>query len=275
MRPDDPEREPTHRQVAATRLGEGAGRTLDSVVAEAPVALVFNGLSHAVMLATPGDLEAFGLGFALAEGVIEAASECFDLEVSAASRGWVVEMRIPEPRFRALKSRRRAMEGRSGCGLCGVDSLDALALDPPRVPPLGFELDAAVLQRAGEALRGRQPLFDRTGGLHAAAWADAQGTLHEVLEDVGRHNALDKLIGALARRGVVGAGPARRVDAVPGFVLMSSRIGFELVHKCAQAGVSALVAVSAPSSMAVEAAQRAGLLLVGFSRGASAVRYAP
>jgi FdhD protein len=268
---DDARLPDAHLSVPASRLeGQLLQPVLESVVVEAPVALVFNGVSHAVMLATPADLEVFGLGFALAEGVIDDAAECHDLEVESVARGMLVQMRIAEPRFRALKLRRRSLEGRSGCGLCGADSLEALSLDPPRVAAATFDPTPAALARAFTGLRERQPLFDLTGGLHAAGWARPDGEVVAVFEDVGRHNALDKLIGELARRGLLRCG-----ESPAGFVVMSSRVGFELVRKCAQVGIPMLAAVSAPSSMAIDVARRANVALWGFCRGSGAVRYVP
>jgi FdhD protein len=268
---DDARLADAHVSVAAARLESQALHAVrESVVVETPVALAFNGVSHAVMLATPTDLEAFGIGFALAEGVIEDVAECHDLEVEPAARGVVVQMRIAEPRFRALKLRRRSLEGRSGCGLCGADSLDALSLDAPPLPAPPLEPTPAALAQAFAGLRRRQLLFDLTGGLHAAGWAHADGEVVAAFEDVGRHNALDKLIGELARQGLL-----RRRAPPPGFVVMSSRVGFELVRKCAQVGIPMLAAVSAPSSMAIDVARRANVALWGFCRGGRAVRYGP
>lgn len=235
---------------------EASGMRMDTVPEEAPVALAYNGISHAVMLASPADLEDFGLGFSLSEGILEQASELYDLELEVGSQGVVLQMRIAEARFAALKNRRRALAGRTGCGLCGVENLDqvARALAPL---PAGPTFAAAALQRALQQLQERQPLHASTGGVHAAAWADVAGNLLLVREDVGRHNALDKLVGALAQAGH---------DVHAGFVLVTSRASFEMVQKAAAVGIPMLAAVSAPTGYAIRVARECGLTLAGFVR---------
>lgn len=238
-------------------MARGAnGDHMDTVPEEVPVALSYNGISHAVMLASPSDLEDFGLGFSLSEGILEDASELYDLELEISSEGVVVQMRIAEKRFLELKTRRRALAGRTGCGLCGVESLDQVA----RVlAPLlcGPAIPALSLRRALSQLQQKQPLHARTGGVHAAAWADASGEVLAVREDVGRHNALDKLIGARLKD---------RRDPGVGFVLVTSRASFEMVQKAASVGISVLAAVSAPTGYAIRLAQDVGLTLAGFVR---------
>lgn len=232
------------------------GPRLDAVPEEIPVALCYNGLSHAVMLASPADLEDFALGFSLSEGILSHPSELYELELETGKQGVVAQMRIAEERFYALKGRRRTLAGRTGCGLCGVESLDQVARELAPLPPRPA-LHAASLQRALESLQASQPLHARTGGVHAAAWADGEGRLLAVREDVGRHNALDKLIGAMARQGL---------DSATGFVLITSRASFEMVQKAASAGMHVLAAVSAPTGYAIRAAEDSGLCLVGFLR---------
>lgn len=235
--------------------GQG-GVHLDTVPEEVPVALTYNGISHTVMLASPADLEDFALGFSLSEGILAHPRELYDLELEAGEQGVVARMRIAEERFFALKGRRRALAGRTGCGLCGVESLDHVAR--PLAPlPASPAMPAASLQRALERLQASQPLHARTGGVHAAAWADAQGRLLAVREDVGRHNALDKLIGALVRQ---------NWTPETGFALITSRASFEMVQKAAGVGIALLAAVSAPTGYAIRAAESAGLCLVGFLR---------
>ncbi|MDC8802008.1 formate dehydrogenase accessory sulfurtransferase FdhD [Halomonas pacifica] len=227
----------------------------DLLALEVPVALVYNGISHAVMMATPADLEEFALGFSLSEGILAHPHECYDLEVREEARGLAVRLTISSQRLAALKARRRNLAGRTGCGLCGTEALEQAIRPIPEVtaPPLS----GAAIQRALAALCDHQPLQASTGATHAAAWCDAGGRIQLTREDVGRHNALDKLIGALARRG----GPS-----TDGFALVSSRASYEMVHKCASAGIGALVAVSAATALAVAQAQQAGLLLAGFAR---------
>jgi formate dehydrogenase accessory protein FdhD len=232
------------------------GPRMDMVPEEVPVALSYNGISHVVMLASPTDLEDFALGFSLSEGILADPGELYDLELEIETRGVIVQMRIAEARFAELKNRRRALAGRTGCGLCGVESLGqvARALAPL---PAGPAIAAAALHRALAQLQQKQPLHASTGGVHAAAWADAAGDLLMVREDVGRHNALDKLIGALAKD---------RCDPAAGFALVTSRASFEMVQKAASVGIPILAAVSAPTGYAIRLAQEVGLALAGFVR---------
>lgn len=234
----------------------GGGAHVDTVPEEVPVALSYNGISHAVMLASPADLEDFGLGFSLSEGILTDPSELYDLELEVGERGVVVQMRISEARLAGLKQRRRALAGRTGCGLCGVESLEQVArvLAPL---PAGPAIAAASLQKALTHLQQNQPLHASTGGVHAAAWADPAGNLLAVREDVGRHNALDKLIGALARE---------HRDMRAGFALITSRASFEMVQKAASVGIPMLAAVSAPTGYAIRLARECGLTLAGFVR---------
>lgn len=233
-----------------------SGTRMDSVPEEVPVALSYNGISHVVMLASPTDLEDFALGFSLSEGILADPSELYDLDLEIETRGVVVQMRIAEARFAELKNRRRALAGRTGCGLCGVESLDQVARTLALLPA-GPAIAAAALHRALAQLQQKQPLHASTGGVHAAAWADAAGDLLAVREDVGRHNALDKLIGALAKD---------RRDPAAGFALVTSRASFEMVQKAASVGIPILAAVSAPTGYAIRLAQEVGLALAGFVR---------
>nr|WP_244160096.1 formate dehydrogenase accessory sulfurtransferase FdhD [Paracidovorax cattleyae] len=246
----------------------------DAVASEVPVALVFNGLSHAVMMATPSDLQAFALGFALSEGLIDTPADCRGIEVFSRSgpqaggggAACEVHLEIATRCYARLKERRRALAGRTGCGLCGIDSLQALDLVPERVRtrPWAAALPAGVVLRAVAAMPGLQVLNATAGALHAAAWATPEGELTDLLEDVGRHNALDKLIGRLALQGRSGE---------DGFVVMSSRASYELVRKCARLDIPLLATVSAPTSLAVDLAAQAGIALWGLCRPPRAVRY--
>lgn len=249
----------------------------DTLAAEVPVSLVFNGIAHAVMMATPQDLEAFALGFALSEGIVDDARDCFDIEVQALSAcraglpdevdATQVDLRISARSFERLKGRRRNLAGRTGCGVCGVESFAGLDLDiEPLVTPYWIErVDARTVLHALDALPARQLLNAEAGAIHAAGWATLDGYLVEVMEDVGRHNALDKLLGTLAVSGKLGQ---------PGFVVMTSRGSHELVRKCARLGIAALSTVSAPTAMGVRMAQRAGVRLWGLCRAPRAVLYA-
>ncbi|WP_225616773.1 formate dehydrogenase accessory sulfurtransferase FdhD [Variovorax sp. 38R] len=249
----------------------------DTLAAEVPVALVFNGVSHAVMMATPQDLEAFALGFALSEGILDSAADCrgIDVQVVDASDaglpegmpGIEVQIDIATRSFERLKDRRRSLAGRTGCGVCGVESFAGLDLSPQRVPPRDWieRIDLATVLRAFAAMSPRQVLNAEAGAIHAAAWATVDGELTDLMEDVGRHNALDKLLGKLAR--------ADRLQE-PGFVLMSSRGSHELVRKCARLGIAAMATISAPTAMGVRMAELSGLRFWGLCRAPRGVLYA-
>ena len=255
---------PTEAVSVRRHVGATASERRDNVAVESPVALVFNGLSHAVMMATPTDLEAFGLGFALSEGLITGRDECRDIEVMAHARGCEVHLTVSARAFAVLKDRKRSLEGRTGCGLCGIDSLAQLDLHPTERVPDHPPIPADVVLRAFGALPARQALNAVTGACHAAGWATPAGELLDVTEDVGRHNALDKLLGRRALAGRIGE---------PGFVVMSSRASYELVRKCARLQVGTLAAISAPTSLAIDIARQSGLQLYGFCRGEQAVDY--
>lgn len=246
------------------------------LASEVPVALVFNGISHAVMMATPQDLEELALGFALSEGILDNASDCHDIEVnmvrdSAADlpdgmHGVEVLLEISSRSFARLKDRRRSMAGRTGCGVCGVESFAALDLSFAPLPhqPWAAQIGLPEVLRAMHRLADKQLLNVQSGGLHAAGWCSVDGTLLDVFEDVGRHNALDKLMGRLARSG--------RLHR-PGFVILSSRGSHELVRKCAKLGIVAMATVSAPTSMGVRMAELTGMRLWGSCRGTQGVLY--
>lgn len=244
----------TYRTVQVNREGRLDG--MDIVAEEVPVALVYNGVSHAVMLATPADLEDFALGFSLTEGIVAQRREIYDIVVEPGELGVEVQIEIASERFAALKARRRNLTGRTGCGLCGVESLEAAVRHPMPLAQRVRVHDDAIL-RAMTELPAHQPLHTLTGGAHAAAWADVDGNLLLAREDVGRHNALDKLIGALAHAGI---------DLAEGFVAVTSRASYEMVQKAASQGISLLAAVSAPTAYAVRVAAEANVALVGFAR---------
>jgi FdhD protein len=224
----------------------------DQVIEETAIALVYNGVSHVVMMATPADLEDFALGFSLSERILDDAGQLYDLEVVSHPRGIEVRMAIAASAFAGLKERRRNLVGRTGCGLCGAESLDQ-ALPQPRPVATDFSCSASALGHAVAALASRQPLKQLTGSVHAAAFCDETGEILALREDVGRHNALDKLIGGLRRSG----------GEETGFVLVTSRASYEMVAKTAAADIPLLAAVSAPTSLAIEQAQASGITLVG------------
>jgi FdhD protein len=257
----------TQTFVVHRHQGTGLQTTQDQLICEHPVAIVFNGLSHAVMMTTPVDLEDFGLGFALSEGLIDNPGECHDISVHEAQHGIEVRMQISARRFEALKTMRRTLAGRTGCGLCGADSLQTLHQHhPAALHSPADTIEPAAILRAFAQLHSQQWLQADTGACHAAAWASIEGHILVTREDVGRHNALDKLIGQLARTGQLGQ---------PGFVLMTSRASYELVSKCARVGIDTLATISAPTSLAVTLAIDTGVNLFGFCRGDTAVQYTP
>ena len=260
---------PGLQQRAAMRHRAGVRSSArDCVAEEMPVALVFNGISHAVMMVTPRELEAFALGFALTEGLIGAASEVFDMEVRVHERSAEVELTIAQESFLQMKQQRRSLAGRSGCGVCGIESIELLDLEPERIEaPQAAAMIAWLtdgVARASRELSQHQTLMQQSGGVHAAAWCGPDGAVLRVCEDVGRHNALDKLIGHLAREGM---------DLQAGFVFMSSRASYELVRKSARLGIPMLATISAPSSLAIDIAAAAGLKLVSFCRQDGCTEY--
>lgn len=247
--------------------GASSTPAIDLVAEEIPVALVFNGISHVVMMATPRDLEAFAVGFALTEGVVASAADIFDCEVSLGDNSAEVAMTIAQQDFMRLKERRRALSGRTGCGVCGIESLELLDLQPELLPPPQLQIDLpAALARASAGLRAHQSLMELTGGVHAAAWCAPDGSILHAFEDVGRHNGLDKLIGHLA---------LQNTDMRSGFVFLSSRGSYELARKAARMQIPLLATISAPSTLAIRIAGQAGMKLVGFCRQDAFVDYTP
>jgi FdhD protein len=248
--------------VTALRVGRTA-RISEYVAEEVPVAFEFNGISHAVMLATPRDLEDFALGFALSEGIVAQSSELYDIELVESQEGITLRLEIASACFNRLKEYRRSMAGRTGCGLCGTESLSRAIRPVARVED-ALTLDATVISRGLSQLGAAQLLQQVTGAVHAAAWCDTDGNLNLLREDVGRHNALDKLVGAMARGNISGAA---------GFVAVTSRASYEMVHKTAAAGIAILAAISAPTALAIDTAVVANLGLIGFARGENMVIY--
>ena len=270
--PADAPEFPLASSVPATSWHDGLFDDGSELLAEeVPVALVYNGISHAVMLASPQDLEDFAVGFSLSERIVRSAQDVRDIEIEAGPHGIALAIGIAPGAMARLKATRRARLGQTGCGLCGIDSLAwferEMAPDGPhdsKACETGRPFAPQALQRAMAAMAGQQRLHQATGAMHAAGWADRDGRLLLVREDVGRHNALDKLVGALARAGI---------DSGDGFALVTSRASFEMVQKAARAGIGLLAAISAPTAMAVRLADRAGLTLAGFVRGERHVVY--
>lgn len=241
---------------------DGSHSDSDQVAIETPVALSYNGISHAVMMTTPNDLKDFALGFSLTEGIIDNPEEIKDLNILAHSNGVEIAMEISSRRMHALKQQRRNMAGRTGCGVCGIESLQQVL---PKIKPLGKTKPVGdqQIQKALSQLEQWQPLRQATGACHGTAWCERDEIIL-AREDVGRHNALDKLIGALVKQGI---------DRTDGFVIISSRASYEMVQKVAVSGIGTIVAVSAPTSLALQQARQSGVQLVGFGRPGRHVNY--
>ena len=237
--------------------------TPDFLAEEVPVALVYNGISHVVMMASPKDLELFAIGFSLSEGIIAHPQEIYGMDVVQACNGLEVQIELSSRRFMGLKERRRALAGRTGCGVCGVEQLNDIGKP---VAPLPFTqtFNLGNLDKALEHLNDVQPIGQLSGCTHAAAWVLPSGEIVGGHEDVGRHVALDKLLGRRARE-----------DAIwqQGAALVSSRASYEMVQKAAMCGVEILFAVSAATTLAVEVAERCNLTLVGFCKPGRATIY--
>jgi FdhD protein len=243
----------------ATVLRYGTGeplRRIRSIPSEVPVNLVYGGIPFAVMMASPSDLNDFALGFSLTEGVIQAPDDIREIRIETEEKGLRVTVDLTPDRLHDHLARRRVLSGRTGCGLCGIDDLNALPQARLRSGPAP-SVSLTAIRAALAALDSEQVLNERTHAVHGAAWADMDGTLLCVREDVGRHNALDKLIGAQCRAGT-------KPDS--GFVIITSRCSFELVEKVAAFGARTLVAISAPTSLALERARLLDITLVAIAR---------
>ncbi|MFJ3058102.1 formate dehydrogenase accessory sulfurtransferase FdhD [Herbaspirillum sp. NPDC087042] len=256
----------TFARVQVDRWRDGQRETVEDVVAEeVPIALEYNGISHAVMMATPADLEDFALGFSLTEGIVATPGELYECEIVPGCEGVQVQMRIATERFVALKEKRRNLTGRTGCGLCGAETLEQAVRHPKAVAQGGAQFTVQQLHAALEQMQARQQLQQATGATHAAAWMDAQGGIVLVREDVGRHNALDKLIGALAEA---------ETDFSQGAAIITSRASYEMVQKAATVGIGFIAAISAPTALAIRLAEETDVTLVGFVRRQGHVVYA-
>jgi formate dehydrogenase accessory protein FdhD len=250
-------------QPASTRtasrfgLGHEPLTQVETVASECPVALVYNGVSHAVMMASPTDLEDMGRGFTLTEGIVAEPAEIASVEVLDMVLGFEIRVEIPPDRAAALDERRRSMVGGSACGLCGVISLDRAIRPLPRAR-LGPQASAEAIRAALAAVPGLQHVHRQTGAVHAAAMASPDGEILLLREDVGRHNALDKLAGAAAAAGL---------DPAWSLLLLTSRCSAEMIQKAATAGFITVATISAPTSLAISLAEEADLTLIAFARG--------
>jgi formate dehydrogenase accessory protein FdhD len=256
---------PAVASVIVERWTEGhLERVPDEVAEERPVQFRYQGVNHVVMLATPADLEDLAVGFTLSEEIVGAAGEIRSVVLTSLDDALIVDLDIAPQRFAALLNRHRNLTGRTGCGMCGAESL-ADAIRAPAALGDGLRVSATELHAALAALGAGQALNARTGSIHAAAWVVPGQGLVRVREDVGRHNALDKLIGSLVRSGD---------DLGAGYALVTSRASYEIVQKAATVGIAAIVAVSAPTAFAIRSAEQFGVTLVGFARPGRHVVYA-
>ena len=252
------------RLVDRYRHGEHE-QASDAITEEVPVAMLYNEVPFAVMMVTPVDLEDFALGFSLSEGLVAKPEALQSIQLRQRLEGIELAMQVAGDAIeqRAGLNGERLLPGRSGCGLCGARMLEDAVRHPASVGH-GVQLRSAALERSLAALQGRQPINSATGSVHAAAWVNTDGEIQLVREDVGRHNALDKLIGAMAKA---------RVDPQQGFLLVTSRASYEMVTKAASAGIGLMAAISAPTALAIHLAQSTHMTLVGFARPGSYVVY--
>lgn len=255
---------PSYQQSTVERWqGNQQSLQQDYIAEEVPVSLVYNGAPHVVMLATPTNLEEFALGFSVTEGIIKDPSELLSTRVYNRANGIEVYLQIPQQRFDCLADKGRNLTGRTGCGLCGASTLQQ-AIRQPNPVNGNLTLSASELFSALADIKQHQRLNQLTGSVHAAAWVVPGQGVMDLREDVGRHNALDKLIGLLLRNGK---------NLASGFVIITSRASYELVQKAACVGITLLAAMSAPTGLAIRLADEAGLTLVGFARDDQHVVY--
>lgn len=245
-------------EVPARRWSrDGLTEHAEQIVEETPVVIVYNAIPHVVMMATPQDLEDFVLGFSITEELIRTAADLVGVKVVRYGQGIEVQATVDDACEAVVAARTRRLTGRTGCGICGTDSIDAV-MKTPRQVRSGRPVRPDAISRALDELSRKQRLNAASGAVHAAAWVRTDGAVEEVREDVGRHNALDKLIGALLRRAA---------DPESGFILVTSRASFEMVQKAAVFGAPLLAAISGPTGLAVRVAEQSGMTLVGFARG--------
>lgn len=255
---------PSYQQITVDRWkGKLYERREDFIAEEVPISLIYNQIPHVVMLATPTNLEEFALGFSITEGIIKSPHELLSARVYNRSNGIEVQLKIPEHRFDRVSDKGRNLTGRTGCGLCGASTLQQ-AIRQPNTVKGELNVSAEDLRSALFDLCNHQKLNHITGAVHAAAWVVPGQCITDIREDVGRHNALDKLIGCLLRN---------NKDLSSGFIIITSRASYEMVQKTAWVGISLLAAISAPTGLAIRLANETGLTLIGFARGDQHVVY--
>ncbi|MEY3789117.1 MAG: hypothetical protein RIQ94_600 [Pseudomonadota bacterium] len=255
---------PSYQQSTVDRWkGKLYERKQDYIAEEVPISLIYNGIPHVVMLATPTNLEEFALGFSITEGIIKSPQELLSVRIYNRSNGIEVQLKIPDHRFQCMTDKGRNLTGRTGCGLCGASTLKQAIRQPK---PVNGELTlcAEDLRAALTDISNHQKLNQITGAVHAAAWVVPRQGIISIREDVGRHNALDKLIGFLLRNDK---------DLSAGFIIVTSRASYEMVQKTAWVGITLLAAISAPTGLAIRLANETGLTLIGFARDDQHVIY--
>jgi FdhD protein len=255
---------PSYQQITVDRWkGKLYERREDFIAEEVPISLIYNQIPHVVMLATPTNLEEFALGFSITEGIIKSPHELLSARVYNRSNGIEVQLKIPKHRFDCLSDKGRNLTGRTGCGLCGASTLQQ-AIRQPNAVNGELSVSAEDLRSALFDICNHQKLNHITGAVHAAAWVIPGQGISDIREDVGRHNALDKLIGCLLRN---------NKDLSSGFIIITSRASYEMVQKTAWVGISLLAAISAPTGLAIRLANETGLTLIGFARDDQHVVY--
>ncbi len=254
------------REVRAGSISFATAKAMQgsrAVPIETPVEIVYGTIPYAVMMVTPDDIEDFVYGFSFTEGVIASSGDIRRVTVEAHPKGLRARVDLVPERLSSHLSRQRAMTGRTGCGVCGIDDINALPSASERVAQ-GPYIEINAIHRAVSELGVHQPLNDLTRAVHAAAWCDPSGSVIMAREDVGRHNALDKLIGSALRQSI---------DPQSGFILITSRCSYEMVEKTASFGVATLIAVSAPTSLAIERAEALGITLYAIARADGATHF--
>ncbi|XKM14404.1 formate dehydrogenase accessory sulfurtransferase FdhD [Orbaceae bacterium ac157xtp] len=252
----------TIKQIFVDAFSPNIYSKQDVVAVEVPVALSYNGISHAVMMATPKDLEHFALGFSLTERIISSVSEIYGIDVIETEQGYMIDIELSSRRFQKLKETRRNLTGRTGCGICGAEQLQHV-IQPISTLPNTLSFSLENFANASNYLRNVQQVGKQTGCTHAAVWLDDKGNFIAGFEDIGRHVALDKLLGYRTKQ-----------QNQKGIILVSSRASYEMVQKASICGVEALLAVSAATSLAIELAEKVNLTLIGFFRDKTGVIYA-
>lgn len=252
-----------HQTIMVTKFSNQTINKIenDIVATEVPIALVYNGISHAVMMASPKDLEYFAIGFSLTEGIIETANEIYDIDITHTDNGISLNIELSSRRFQELKQKRRNLTGRTGCGICGTEQLREVYQEIHNLP-LTMQISLSDFEPSLTALKKVQPVGIETGCTHAAIWLDSKGVFIAGFEDIGRHVALDKLLGFRAKQ-----------KQQAGVIVVSSRASYEMVQKVAKCGVEILFAASAATSLAVQIAQQCQLTLIGFFKGDKGVIY--